>query len=164
LLVFLWTGLCLDSSLMDATVLIFILKARSRSIIVVFMSLETHLIHMRKPSLLLETLWLPLMKTTWFPVLALVMVSPVPGTWILTMSFPVLLLMVQLSNWFFFLSIHIATTRYQEVFSFHSDHSPCHGFEEVLACYKKIVPNLRLSGLFFVYLKLEFGFLKESHS
>ncbi|KAH8501236.1 hypothetical protein H0E87_016164 [Populus deltoides] len=39
-----------------------------------------------------------------------------------------------------------ATTRDQEVFSFHSDHSPCHGFEEVLACYKKIVPNLRLSG------------------
>lgn len=39
-----------------------------------------------------------------------------------------------------------ATTHDQEVFSFHSDHSPCHGFEEVLACYKKIVPNLRLSG------------------
>lgn len=39
-----------------------------------------------------------------------------------------------------------ATTHDQEVFSFHSDHSPCHGFEEVLACYKKIVPNLQLSG------------------
>ncbi|XP_051125923.1 E3 ubiquitin-protein ligase RGLG4 [Andrographis paniculata] len=39
-----------------------------------------------------------------------------------------------------------ATTHDQEVFSFHSDHTPCHGFEEVLACYKKIVPNLRLSG------------------
>ncbi|KAB5538589.1 hypothetical protein DKX38_016122 [Salix brachista] len=39
-----------------------------------------------------------------------------------------------------------ATTHDQEVFSFHSDHSSCHGFEEVLACYKKIVPNLRLSG------------------
>ncbi|KAF2302774.1 hypothetical protein GH714_007956 [Hevea brasiliensis] len=39
-----------------------------------------------------------------------------------------------------------ATTHDQEVFSFHSDHSPCHGFEEVLACYKKIVPNLRLAG------------------
>jgi len=39
-----------------------------------------------------------------------------------------------------------ATTHDQEVFSFLSDHSPCHGFEEVLACYKKIVPNLRLSG------------------
>ncbi|CAJ2659106.1 unnamed protein product [Trifolium pratense] len=39
-----------------------------------------------------------------------------------------------------------ATTHDQEVFSFHSDHSPCHGFEEVLACYKKIVPNLKLSG------------------
>ncbi|CAJ2659107.1 unnamed protein product [Trifolium pratense] len=38
------------------------------------------------------------------------------------------------------------TTHDQEVFSFHSDHSPCHGFEEVLACYKKIVPNLKLSG------------------
>ncbi|QCE04145.1 Copine [Vigna unguiculata] len=39
-----------------------------------------------------------------------------------------------------------ATTHDQEVFSFHSDHSPCHGFEEVLACYQKIVPNLKLSG------------------
>ncbi|XP_058218415.1 E3 ubiquitin-protein ligase RGLG4 isoform X2 [Rhododendron vialii] len=38
-----------------------------------------------------------------------------------------------------------STTHDQEVFSFHNDHSPCHGFEEVLACYKKIVPNLRLS-------------------
>ncbi|MBA0852749.1 hypothetical protein Goshw_009367, partial [Gossypium schwendimanii] len=39
-----------------------------------------------------------------------------------------------------------ATTHDNEVFSFHSDHSSCHGFEEVLDCYKKIVPNLRLSG------------------
>ncbi|KAK3042676.1 hypothetical protein RJ639_000928, partial [Escallonia herrerae] len=38
------------------------------------------------------------------------------------------------------------TTRDQEVFSFHSDHSPCHGFEEVLDCYKKVVPHLQLSG------------------
>eukprot|EP00262_Sarcandra_glabra_P014946 TRINITY_DN4507_c0_g2_i1.p1 TRINITY_DN4507_c0_g2~~TRINITY_DN4507_c0_g2_i1.p1 ORF type:complete len:402 (+),score=40.25 TRINITY_DN4507_c0_g2_i1:68-1273(+) len=39
-----------------------------------------------------------------------------------------------------------ATTHDQAVFSFHSDNTPCHGFEEVLACYRKIVPNLRLSG------------------
>ncbi|KAE9620835.1 putative transcription factor C2H2 family [Lupinus albus] len=39
-----------------------------------------------------------------------------------------------------------ATTHDHEVFSFHSDHSPCHGFEEVLDCYQKIVPNLSLSG------------------
>lgn len=39
-----------------------------------------------------------------------------------------------------------ATTHDQEVFSFHTDHSPCHGFEEVLSCYKRIVPSLRLSG------------------
>ncbi|KAL4320102.1 hypothetical protein GQ457_18G010890 [Hibiscus cannabinus] len=39
-----------------------------------------------------------------------------------------------------------ATTHDSEVFSFHTDHSSCHGFEEVLDCYKKIVPNLRLSG------------------
>ncbi|KAK7243729.1 hypothetical protein RIF29_38539 [Crotalaria pallida] len=39
-----------------------------------------------------------------------------------------------------------ATTHDQEVFSFHNDHSPCHGFEEVLACYQKIVPHLKLSG------------------
>ncbi|RWR93367.1 E3 ubiquitin-protein ligase RGLG4 [Cinnamomum micranthum f. kanehirae] len=39
-----------------------------------------------------------------------------------------------------------ATTHDDSVFSFHSDHSPCHGFEEVLACYKEIVPNLKLSG------------------
>ncbi|XP_047975047.1 E3 ubiquitin-protein ligase RGLG4 [Salvia hispanica] len=39
-----------------------------------------------------------------------------------------------------------ATTHDQEVFSFHSDHSSCHGFEEVMACYRRIVPKLRLSG------------------
>ncbi|XP_022886418.1 E3 ubiquitin-protein ligase RGLG4-like isoform X2 [Olea europaea var. sylvestris] len=39
-----------------------------------------------------------------------------------------------------------ATTCDREVFSFHSDHTPSHGFEEVLARYKRIVPNLRLSG------------------
>ncbi|XVE74243.1 hypothetical protein DITRI_Ditri12bG0001300 [Diplodiscus trichospermus] len=39
-----------------------------------------------------------------------------------------------------------ATTHDTDVFSFHNDHSSCHGFEEVLACYKKIVPNLRLAG------------------
>ncbi|XP_058072319.1 E3 ubiquitin-protein ligase RGLG4-like [Magnolia sinica] len=39
-----------------------------------------------------------------------------------------------------------ATTHDQMVFSFHTDHTPCHGFEEVLACYQRIVPNLKLSG------------------
>ncbi|KAG6382467.1 hypothetical protein SASPL_157862 [Salvia splendens] len=40
----------------------------------------------------------------------------------------------------------VATTHDQEVFSFHGDHSSCHGFEEVMACYRRIVPKLRLSG------------------
>ncbi|RID54792.1 hypothetical protein BRARA_G02085 [Brassica rapa] len=39
-----------------------------------------------------------------------------------------------------------STTHDEEVFSFHSDNSPCHGFEEVLSCYKRITPNLILSG------------------
>lgn len=39
-----------------------------------------------------------------------------------------------------------ATTHDYNVFSFHPDNSPCHGFEEVLACYRKIVPHLKLSG------------------
>ncbi|XP_009104534.1 E3 ubiquitin-protein ligase RGLG4 [Brassica rapa] len=39
-----------------------------------------------------------------------------------------------------------STTHDEEVFSFHSDNSPCHGFEEVLACYKRITSNLILSG------------------
>uniref|UniRef100_A0A7N0RB60 RING-type domain-containing protein n=1 Tax=Kalanchoe fedtschenkoi TaxID=63787 RepID=A0A7N0RB60_KALFE len=39
-----------------------------------------------------------------------------------------------------------STTHDQQVFSFHSDHSPCHGFEEVLTCYRNITPNLKLSG------------------
>ncbi|KAL5220937.1 hypothetical protein ABZP36_025650 [Zizania latifolia] len=39
-----------------------------------------------------------------------------------------------------------ATTHDYNVFSFHPDNSPCHGFEDVLSCYKKIVPHLRLSG------------------
>ncbi|CAL9051277.1 unnamed protein product [Musa banksii] len=38
------------------------------------------------------------------------------------------------------------TTHDREVFSFHPDQSPCHGFNEVLACYRKIVPHLRLAG------------------
>ncbi|XP_073150214.1 E3 ubiquitin-protein ligase RGLG4-like isoform X2 [Henckelia pumila] len=38
------------------------------------------------------------------------------------------------------------TTYDRDVFSFHSDNSPCHGFEEVLACYRRIVPHLLLSG------------------
>lgn len=59
-----------------------------------------------------------------------------------------------------------ATTHDQEVFSFHSDHSPCYGFEEVLAIYKNIVPNLRLSGklhcLFYIisFLQVFLGKLK----
>ncbi|TVU43472.1 hypothetical protein EJB05_09947 [Eragrostis curvula] len=39
-----------------------------------------------------------------------------------------------------------STTHDYNVFSFHPDNSPCHGFEEVLSCYRKIVPHLRLSG------------------
>ncbi|XP_075482604.1 E3 ubiquitin-protein ligase RGLG4-like [Primulina tabacum] len=39
-----------------------------------------------------------------------------------------------------------ATTYDLEVFSFHNNNSPCHGFEEVLACYRRIVPHLQLSG------------------
>ncbi|RDX87152.1 E3 ubiquitin-protein ligase RGLG4, partial [Mucuna pruriens] len=39
-----------------------------------------------------------------------------------------------------------ASTHGGGVFSFHSDHSPCSGFEEVLACYQKIVPHLTLAG------------------
>jgi hypothetical protein len=39
-----------------------------------------------------------------------------------------------------------ATTHDYNVFSFHQDNSPCHGFEEVLACYRNVVPHLRLSG------------------
>ncbi|CAL9124827.1 unnamed protein product [Musa acuminata var. zebrina] len=39
-----------------------------------------------------------------------------------------------------------ATTKDQGVFSFRSDHSPCHGFDEVLRCYREIVPHLKLSG------------------
>ncbi|XP_072994566.1 E3 ubiquitin-protein ligase RGLG4-like [Typha latifolia] len=38
------------------------------------------------------------------------------------------------------------TTHDQKVFAFHPDNTPCHGFEEVLACYRKILPNLKLSG------------------
>ncbi|CAH8349009.1 unnamed protein product [Eruca vesicaria subsp. sativa] len=39
-----------------------------------------------------------------------------------------------------------ATTHDEEVFSFHSDNSPCQGFEDVLSCYRRITPNLLLSG------------------
>ena len=46
----------------------------------------------------------------------------------------------------------IEITHDQEVFSFHSDHSPCHGLEETLSCYRKIVQNAKLAGWFSVPL------------
>ncbi|PON69474.1 Copine [Trema orientale] len=39
-----------------------------------------------------------------------------------------------------------ASTHDKHVFSFYSDHRPCHGFEEVLRRYREIVPHLSLSG------------------
>ncbi|XP_068655636.1 E3 ubiquitin-protein ligase RGLG4-like [Aristolochia californica] len=39
-----------------------------------------------------------------------------------------------------------STTHDDRVFSFNSDHRPCQGFEEVLACYREIVPKLKLAG------------------
>lgn len=39
-----------------------------------------------------------------------------------------------------------ASTHDKHVFSFYPDHRPCHGFEEVLARYREIVPLLNLSG------------------
>ncbi|XP_043706402.1 E3 ubiquitin-protein ligase RGLG2-like isoform X2 [Telopea speciosissima] len=39
-----------------------------------------------------------------------------------------------------------ASTHDQDVFSFYPDERPCDGFEEALARYKEIVPNLRLAG------------------
>ena len=46
----------------------------------------------------------------------------------------------------------IGITRDQEVFSFHSDHSPCNGLEETLSCYRKIAQNAKLAGRFSVPL------------
>ncbi|XP_042484765.1 E3 ubiquitin-protein ligase RGLG2-like [Macadamia integrifolia] len=40
-----------------------------------------------------------------------------------------------------------ASTHDKYVFSFFTDHRPCHGFEEALARYREIVPSLKLSGL-----------------
>ncbi|XP_021901200.1 E3 ubiquitin-protein ligase RGLG5-like isoform X2 [Carica papaya] len=39
-----------------------------------------------------------------------------------------------------------ASTHDQDVFSFHSDETFCNGFEEVLTCYREIIPRLRLAG------------------
>lgn len=48
---------------------------------------------------------------------------------------------------FLFANVYVAATTHDyNVFSFHPDNSPCHGFEEVLACYRNVVPHLRLSG------------------
>ncbi|XP_038881533.1 E3 ubiquitin-protein ligase RGLG2-like [Benincasa hispida] len=38
------------------------------------------------------------------------------------------------------------TTGDREVFSFHPDDRPCHGFEEVLFCYRERVPHVKLAG------------------
>nr|POE82180.1 e3 ubiquitin-protein ligase rglg4 [Quercus suber] len=37
-------------------------------------------------------------------------------------------------------------THDQEVFSFHSDHLPCHGLEAALSCYRKFARNAKLAG------------------
>ncbi|XP_024535536.1 E3 ubiquitin-protein ligase RGLG3 [Selaginella moellendorffii] len=39
-----------------------------------------------------------------------------------------------------------ASTHDNYVFSFYSDHRPCHGFEEALARYRAIAPHVRLAG------------------
>lgn len=38
------------------------------------------------------------------------------------------------------------TTHDRNVFSFRANQQPCNGFEDVLSCYKQIVPHLRLAG------------------
>lgn len=58
-----------------------------------------------------------------------------------------------ISSIYSLLFVIIVTTHDQEVFSFQSDNLPCHGFEEVLACYRKIVPVLRMSGWFLLSFK-----------
>jgi len=39
-----------------------------------------------------------------------------------------------------------ASTHDVDVFSFYENNRPCHGFEQVLECYKEIVPHLTLAG------------------
>lgn len=42
---------------------------------------------------------------------------------------------------------HIAaTTHDQSVFSFYRDNQPCDGFEQALARYRELVPQLNLAG------------------
>lgn len=41
-----------------------------------------------------------------------------------------------------------ASTHDQDVFSFYPEGRFCNGFEEVLARYREIVPQLKLAGLF----------------
>lgn len=45
-----------------------------------------------------------------------------------------------------FLISSVASTHDQYVFSFYPDNRSCHGFEEVLARYREIVPHLKLAG------------------
>jgi len=50
-----------------------------------------------------------------------------------------------------FLSILSASTHDQDVFSFYSEERLCNGFEEVLARYREIVPQLKLAGVAFTH-------------
>lgn len=43
-----------------------------------------------------------------------------------------------------------ASTHDQDVFSFYSEERFCNGFEEVLARYREIVPQLKLAGVAFI--------------
>ena len=51
---------------------------------------------------------------------------------------------------FFGFFTYAATTHDQDVFSFNANDTFCNGFEEVLMCYREIVPQLRLAGLSYI--------------
>lgn len=53
---------------------------------------------------------------------------------------------------------YVASTHDQNVFSFYPDNRVCHGFEEVLARYRQIVPHLKLSGLCYYIFICQFSF------
>lgn len=52
-----------------------------------------------------------------------------------------------------------ASTHDQDVFSFYSEERLCNGFEEVLARYREIVPQLKLAGVSFIHSLVILDFL-----
>lgn len=153
LFIFFWNCLsllCIYLSPLEANAFMLLLKENSHSKTKAFtpLSTVTPLIHTRKLSISLERSWFSLTVTV-FVVMVLVMVGLDPCTCTNSSNhLPVFFCLWKQSLIIHFLLL-TDTTRDEGVFSFQENDSPCQGFEHVLECYRKNVPNVQYFGQHF---------------